>query len=124
MKKPTIIIIIILLAIGAYLTILKQEAPVEEETLKGFLVMGHEARTFTSCDDAEELWVLGDSTAYSQMLSEYQSWVSGQEDPYSRLFVVLEGIITDAPIDGFGADYNYGLRATQLISIDPSGACI
>ncbi|TSC71170.1 MAG: hypothetical protein G01um101449_98 [Parcubacteria group bacterium Gr01-1014_49] len=95
-----------------------------ELVLWGNAVMGHEVRTFTPCGMKEnELWVLGNSPAYAKLLRAYQDWVAPQDNPYKSLFVILAGRITDAPSDGFGADYAQGFSATQLIKIAPLGTC-
>jgi putative hemolysin len=95
-----------------------------EMVLWGNAVMGHEVRTFTPCGKKEnELWVLGDSPAHAKLLQTYQDWVATQDNPYKPLFVILAGRITDAPSDGFGADYEQGFSATQLIKIAPLGTC-
>ena len=95
-----------------------------EQILWGKIIMGHETRVFKPCSfEANEYWILGNSPVYSEMLSAYQDWVETQENPYEPLFVVISGEITDAPTDGFGADYDNGFNAKQIIKIIPNGIC-
>jgi hypothetical protein len=96
-----------------------------EQVLWGNVIMGHEVRSFTPCGiNTEELWILGDSPAYKEILSSYEEWISGEDNPYAPLFVVLSGRITKAPTDGFGADYSFGFDAKQIVKIIPNGICI
>ncbi len=87
----------------------------------GGLVMGEGARSFTPCGGAAR-WVIGSSTAYKKLMSAYENRVMGV-NPYEPLFVTISGKIVDAPKDGFGADYDYGIEVSELIKVTPSGKC-
>lgn len=124
---PNLVALIIVLGLMLFGIVLQpngEESSNGEQIFRGNVVMGHEARTFTPCGaESEELWVLGDSPAYSELLKTYQTWVVSQQDPYAQLFVVLAGNITDAPTDGFGADYSHGFEATQLVKVASDETC-
>jgi len=94
-----------------------------EQVLWGDVVMGHEARIFRPCSGKQDYWILGNSPAYNEMLTYYQDWVKDQNNPYEPVLMVLAGNITDAPKDGFGADYDYGFNATQIVSIIADKKC-
>ena len=70
------------------------------EVYRGYLVYGHETRSFEACDSTESSWVIDDTdgelpTLYRQLTST----------PYQRLFVELEGELRSGPGQGFAADY-------------------
>jgi len=89
---------------------------------QGWLTIGHEVRSFLPCDESEDLWLLGKSTALDQIISSYGKSMAGFP-PYTPLFAILTGRKTAPPAEGFGADYKESLSAFQLINIWPHGNC-
>ena len=82
----------------------------------GYLVWGHEARSFTSCDRDREGWVI--SEVGDEMVGIYESLTS---EPYQEMFVEVRGEWEQAPADGFGADYAEAIRITELIRAEREG---
>ena len=116
---------------SAYMTLekgeLKEAAPLSEgeQVLFGYLTIGHEARSFRPCGEGQrEYWLSGDSPALDTLKETYANEVSDVPPAaYAPLFAVVAGKIIDAPQDGFGADYEYALRVSQLIRADRKGSC-
>ena len=94
-----------------------------DQVFFGELVMGEGARSFTPCG-GEARWVIGSSTAYKKLTESFANWIKGNTDPYAPLYAVLVGKIVDAPKDGFGADYNYGIEVKELIKVSAGGKCL
>ena len=82
----------------------------------GYLVWGHEARTFVSCDRDREGWVINE--AGDEVVEIYESLTS---EPYQEMFVEVRGEWQAAPAEGFGADYPEALRITELIRAENEG---
>lgn len=79
------------------------------KTFRGLYIYGHEVRSFTPCNSDKEYWALdntnGDIVAvYSRLTHK----------PYSPIFVEVQGILSQAPLDGFGADYDETLTIQKL----------
>jgi hypothetical protein len=96
-----------------------------EMVFYGYLVYGHEVRSFRPCrDGSPEYWLMGDSLALKDLKEIYTNLLSDVEPAtYTPLFVVISGKIVEAPIDGFGADYDYAISVTQLIRASRQGSC-
>lgn len=88
----------------------------------GMLVIGHEARTFTLCEEREPRWILGESPALKEIMGSYEKKATGAK-PYTALFAILTGRLTEAPSDGFGADYRAGFFAQDIVDILPETTC-
>ena len=86
------------------------------ERITGYLVWGHEARTFVSCDRDREGWVINE--AGDELVGIYESLTS---EPYQEIFVEVRGVWERAPDEGFGADYPEALRITELIRAENEG---
>jgi len=71
------------------------------ELLRGFLVLGHEARSFTPCGEEEAAWVV-DATPDRELTQAYESLT---HQPYQPVFVEIFAAAGPAPDEGFGADY-------------------
>ena len=82
----------------------------------GYLVWGHEARSFTTCDRDREGWVVNE--AGEELVGIYESLTS---EPYQEMFVEVRGEWQEAPVEGFGADYPEALRITELIRAEGEG---
>jgi len=93
-----------------------------EVIMAGDVVIGHEVRSFTACDDHQTAWLLGDSPALAEVRNAYLRAMR-DASPYAPLFMVLAGQPFDRPTEGFGANYPAGFRVTHVIRSLPGGAC-
>lgn len=75
---------------------------------RGHLVWGHEGRSFAECGSERTGWVINESG--KGLLEVYQELTS---TAYESLFVEVSGNWTDAPEQGFGADYPEAMRITE-----------
>jgi hypothetical protein len=96
--------------------------PDDGELLQGFLVLGHEVRSFRPCGEGQGLWLIGSSPALSDLCAAYISAMS-RAAPYAPLLVTVVAHRVAAPRDGFGADYAGGLVARRLVRVFPHGNC-
>jgi hypothetical protein len=88
----------------------------------GWVTIGHEVRTFQPCSDPREHWLSGASPALEAIMRAYRRASDGAR-PYAPLFMTLAGRVEPAPGDGFGAQYDAGFAATQLVKVWPKGNC-
>ena len=88
----------------------------------GWVIVGHEVRSFWSCQRGVELWISGRSPALADIATTYRSTMTDAQ-LYAPLFMVLTGSFEKAPGDGFGADYAGGFFATGLTAAGPSSDC-
>ena len=82
----------------------------------GYLVLGHEARSFKNCDRDREGWVINE--AGDEVVEIYESLTS---EPYQEMFVEVRGEWEPAPADGFGAGYPEAFRITELVRAEREG---
>lgn len=114
--------------VSAYLTLvgsLLTQVDVSGEgtqVLRGALIYGHEARTFTPCG-GDTYWIAPDSRAQAVLKAVYEERVRGKE-PYTPVYVVVSGVVGPALTDGFGADYPFSITITQVLSAPAVGACV
>jgi hypothetical protein len=104
---------------------LEEIAPLEkgEQVLEGYVTIGHEVRAFRPCKEhMAEYWLSGRSPGLRELMSKYEAATSGAK-PYTPLFAVVVGKITDAPTDGFGAAYDNALEVSRLVSTWLRGNC-
>lgn len=96
-----------------------------ESVYWGYLVWGHEVRSFMPCgENNTDYWLMGDSPALSIIKESYQNITLGIEPAlYTSVFAVIAGEITDVPTEGFGADYEHGIRVGQLLRISLEEKC-
>ncbi|ADE14691.1 hypothetical protein Nhal_1552 [Nitrosococcus halophilus Nc 4] len=94
----------------------------DEQVLEGWVTIGHETRSFWPCSGKTDLWLLGDSPALSEIIAAYDQALPHPR-PYTPLFMVLVGQIVEGPREGFGAQYEGALLATQLVQVSPRGNC-
>jgi len=92
------------------------ESGSEDGRFRGQLVWGHESRSFTSCDDGREGWVINDSG--DELVEVYDELTSA---PYQPMFVEVRGEWIEAPDEGFGADFEESLRITELLRAENEG---
>ena len=88
--KKTFFFVILLSLFAAFLwqvglNLGKYQTPesTEENLFKGYLVWGHEVRSFVPCEENEEYWILGDSPALEDVENNYNK-VLGDRKPYTR----------------------------------------
>jgi hypothetical protein len=92
------------------------------QLFEGWVTVGHEVRAFRPCGQTEDLWITGDSIGYNDVMETYQSLAADRE-PYAPVFMVIYGRQTEAPRNGFGADYLGGFLASRLVRVPPKGNC-
>jgi len=93
-----------------------------EQLLEGWLTLGHEVRSFVPCGEDAAHWLVGSSPAVRKIVAGYREKLS-DSGPYTPLFAVLAGYVSEPPDDGFGADYPAAIVATRLIRMLPDGQC-
>ena len=93
-----------------------------ERLLGGWVIIGHEVRSFQPCNPPQALWLMGDSAAYRDIVRAYRQALP-QPKPYQKVFMLLTGEMTQAPADGFGADYTAGFHATRVVHVFIEGKC-
>lgn len=79
--------------------------------LSGFVVYGHEVRSFRPCGAEDVLWVMDPSGLLWKLYEE----LVPKTQPYEELFVVLLGRIGPASTEGFGPDYPAKLTVEQIL---------
>jgi len=103
--------------------VLINKTPEMEDTIyKGLYVYGHESRTFTPCDSDEIYWISAKSGSNAALKAIYEEKTKEME-PYTPIYIVLSGHITDAPLDGFGAEYGSAIAINTILSIPENGTC-
>jgi hypothetical protein len=93
-----------------------------EQVVEGMVTIGHEVRSFLPCSQKRDLWLLGNSPAMREIVAAYRQTLPNPK-PYTPLFMVLAGSYMERPTDGFGAEYEGGFLATQLVQVWPKGNC-
>ncbi len=102
---------------------LLEVTPAADETLyQGWFSIGHEARSFSPCDENAALWLLGQSPALDAVIAAYKKTMAGFP-PYTPVFAILSGRKSAPPAEGFGADYKEALHVSRLIHVWPQGNC-
>jgi len=84
---------------------------VEQVLLKGHAVFGHEVRSIRPCGDDEAVWAI-DST---QLLRDLHAELAPGLEPYEEMFVLVRGIVGEAPLEGFGAEYPGSFVVSQVL---------
>jgi len=80
--------------------------------MRGYLRMGHEVRSFTPCGSEVEYWV--DDLTGANLYAVYRSLVSAPPADYAQLYVELDAFPAAPRSEGFAADYDSLLTATEL----------
>ncbi len=83
----------------------------------GYLVWGHENRSFRTCDAASEGWVVDEMKRVS-LASLYEEFAT---EPYEPVFVDVEGRWFDGPDEGFGADFEKAFEVTDVFRVEREG---
>jgi hypothetical protein len=94
----------------------------EEQIWEGWVVVGHEVRSFSPCPGNREHWLLGDSPALKRIRAAYGEALP-KARPYAPLFMILVGRPANPPNEGFGADYDLAFFATQFVRVWARGNC-
>lgn len=97
------------------------ELTVELETksnrLRGYLVIGHEVRSFRPCGSDEEYWVRAEEGTLDELRASVAEWTS---EPYQPVFVELEGCLSAEVGDGFASDYDGTAHIERLVGAAPA----
>ncbi len=83
----------------------------------GYLVWGHETRTFETCDKSQAGWAV-DIVKQQSLAELYDEFAT---EPYEPVFVDLEGRWIDAPDAGFAADFDKAFEITDIIRVEREG---
>lgn len=94
----------------------------DDRIRSGWFTFGHEVRSYLPCGADEELWVVGQSPALSEIRSTYSGMLQGAHN-YAPLFTTLAGQVVDPPDEGFGASYDGAFFAERLLDVKPAGNC-
>lgn len=91
------------------------------KTFRGLFVYGHEVRSFTPCGLEQELWVIDRTDG--KIIAAYKRLT---REPHQPVFMDIQGIETEKPTDGFGADYDGAIIIKELVhasSVQESFGC-
>jgi hypothetical protein len=89
----------------------------------GYVIIGHEVRSFQPCNQETVLWLRGTPDVMSTLRRAYDRTASHAK-PYQPVFMYLEGKWVGRLETGFGADYPAVFQATHLMRAIPDGKCI
>jgi hypothetical protein len=112
-----------------YLTLTAGKLTVVEISLergaltRGHLVYGHESRTFSPCGSEEVYWLMPESSSDAALRAIYEQRTRGAA-PYTPIYIVLVGKVTEPPAEGFGADLEAGFNTQQILAAPLSGTCV
>jgi len=93
-----------------------------EQVAEGWVIVGHEVRSFAPCSGKTDLWLTGNSPVMNEIIESYRR-VLPDPQPYSPLFMTLAGRFDRPPADGFGMNYAGSFFATHLVRVAPRGNC-
>ena len=104
-------------------SILHEIQPAADEAVyQGWLVIGHEVRSFLPCNEKDELWLVGNSPALAEIITAYRETMT-DSPPYTPVFTILSGRKTAPPKDGFGTEYRQAISTSKLIHLWLKGNC-
>lgn len=83
----------------------------------GYLVWGHEARTFQTCDESRQGWAI-DAVKQQSLAELYEEFAT---EPYAPVFVDLEGRWIKPPDAGFPADFDRAFEITDVFRVEREG---
>lgn len=83
---------------------------------RGDVVWGHEMRSFRECSSGREAWIslapgAGLDTVYERLAGE----------PYQAVFMEVDGVWSDIPGAGFGADFEHSMLVSQVRRAEREG---
>jgi len=67
-------------------------------------------------------WLEGNSSVQAEIIATYREAMI-DSPPYTPVFTILPGKKAASPKEGFGAEYDESLSASQLVHIWPKGNC-
>jgi putative lipoprotein len=85
----------------------------DERLLRGYVVLGHEVRSFEPCEGGGDLWVVPNEALRSAAAGL-------THEPYGRVFVELRGRLGPPPETGFGSEYAGQLTVLDLRRAAPA----
>ena len=94
----------------------------DSQHVSGWVVIGHEVRSFQPCRDNLSHWLNGDSPALSEIMTAYNQTLPDSLH-YAPKFMTLAGTSQPKSDAGFAQDYPATFRASQLVAVDPQGYC-
>ncbi len=104
-------------------SILHEIQPAADEAVyQGWLILGHEVRSFLPCNEKDELWLAGNSPALAEIITAYRETMT-DSPPYTPVYTILSGRKTAPPKDGFGAEYKQAIFTSKLIHLWLKGNC-
>lgn len=95
----------------------------QADQIVGQVVIGHEVREITDCENKTTYWILGDSPALDRIKYEYGLKMADSRIPYQSVVMTLEGKVSTDPIGGYGASYQQGFYATKIIEVTDKEKC-
>jgi hypothetical protein len=95
----------------------------KETVIEGWVTIGHEVRTIQPCSGDTELWLSGRSPVLETIKAAYSETLPPSAGPYTPVFMVLAGRLSEPPAQGFGADDSGALIATRLLQVWSKGNC-
>ena len=98
-------------------------AGAKSRVYNGWVIIGHEVRSFRPCSAGTELWLTGQSPAMETIAAEYRKKIVRSEPPYAPLLMTLIGQVIEAPDQGFGANYPGALHVYRLIGVRAERGC-
>jgi hypothetical protein len=93
-----------------------------DRLFEGWVNTGHEVRIFRSCGQTEDWWLVGNGSAYEEVVGAHREHTTG-EKPYTPVFMVLYGHRVESPKRGFAADYPKGFFASRLLRVSANASC-
>lgn len=93
-----------------------------EQIEQGMYVYGHESRVFTPCNTDTTYWLSPESNSLAALEAIYIERTRSSE-PYTPIYIVLSGFVTDSSTDGFAADFDQSFIVTGILSVPKKGSC-
>lgn len=84
--------------------------------VRGKLVLGHEARSFTAEGDTVDYWII-DKT--EKLDSLYEAATKESTQPYTPVHAELKVVDAGKAEDGFAADYDGTYKVVEIIKVTP-----
>jgi len=85
---------------------------VEEKTLIGHFIYGHEVNSFQPCGKKEVFWVKGSNEILELMVRKYSNHAA---KPYDEVFLEITGDFEGKATDGFAMDYDGQIHVMKII---------
>ena len=90
----------------------KPRTKVEEQTLIGHYIYGHEVNSFQPCGKKEIFWVNGSNEILELMVRKYSNYVT---KPYEEVFLEITGDFEGKATDGFAMDYDGQIQVMKIV---------